>query len=367
MDALRGFDMLFISGLAGVIVALCGLFPGGEEWWISQTMHHAEWHGFTHHDTIFPLFLFIAGVSFPFSYAKQQSNGLGKGRMYIKIFRRAAILVFLGLVYNGFFNLDLANLRIPSVLGRIGLAWMLAAIIHINFKSPARFAIMAVILVGYWLLLRFVPAPDMPAGIDPFSKEGNIVGYIDRCIFPAHIYYKGLFDPEGLLSTLPAVVTAMIGMTAGEFVRRPEEGSGFRRRLTGSRKAGYMALAAVFLLVAGVLWGIVFPINKNLWTSSFVCVVSAYSLGMFSLFYYIIDVRNNVKWTLFFRVVGLNSITIYMAQKVIDFTAVVQFFLGGLSSLCPEPIGALIATSGYLAACWLLTWFLYKKNIFLKI
>lgn len=367
--------MLFISGLSGIIIAICGLFPGGEDCWAAEMMHHAGWHGFTHHDTIFPLFLFIAGVSFPFSYAKQQANGMSLKKIYLKIVKRALILIFLGIVYNGLFKLDLAHIRIPSVLGRIGLAWMLAAIIHINFKPSARIVIITATLVGYWLLLRFVPAPDMPAGTDPFSKEGNLIGYIDRMIFPNHIYYRGLFDPEGLLSTIPAAITAMIGMLTGEFVRLPENSSLFGRnrgskrhyRLTGSRKAAYMAIAAAGFLGIGLLWNIVFPINKMLWTSSFVCVVSAYSLGFFALFYYIIDVKQHVKWTLFFRVVGLNSITIYMAQKIVDFNAIQQFFLGGLASLCPEQVGALISSTGYLAACWLFVWFLYKKNIFLKI
>ena len=122
LDALRGFDMMFIMGFSGLVMAICALFPGGEECWLSTTMEHVKWNGLAHHDTIFPLFLFIAGISFPFSYSKQLSNGMTTKQIYGKIIKRFFILVALGVVYNGFFKLDFANLRICSVLGRIGFA-----------------------------------------------------------------------------------------------------------------------------------------------------------------------------------------------------------------------------------------------------
>lgn len=360
LDALRGFDMLFIMGLAPLVVSVCSLFPGGESCWLAGTMDHAQWHGFNHHDTIFPLFLFIAGISFPFSYAKQQANGASRGRIYLKIFRRAIALVLLGLVYNGLFNLDFKDLRVASVLGRIGVAWMVAALLFINLRTRTRAVIAALILVGYWLLLWLVPAPDAPAGADPFSFEYNLAGYVDRLLLPGAVYY-GTFDPEGILSTLPAVVTAMLGMFTGEFVRLPESS------VSGRRKALYMFLAAVAFLAVGLLWNTVFPVNKKLWTSSFVCVVASYSLGLFSLFYYLADVRKWRGWTLFFRVVGLNSITIYLAQVIVDFGGISDFFLGGLAGLCSPQWGAVINGAGYMAVCWLFLYFLYKHKVFLKV
>lgn len=360
LDALRGFDMLFIMGLAPLVVSVCSLFPGGESCWLAGTMDHAQWHGFNHHDTIFPLFLFIAGISFPFSYAKQQANGASRGRIYLKIFRRAITLVLLGLVYNGLFNLDFKDLRVASVLGRIGVAWMVAALLFINLCTRTRAVIAALILVGYWLLLWLVPAPDAPAGADPFSFEYNLAGYVDQLLLPGAVYY-GTFDPEGILSTLPAVVTAMLGMFTGEFVRLPENS------VSGRRKALYMFLAAVVFLAVGLLWNTVFPVNKKLWTSSFVCVVASYSLGLFSLFYYLADVRKWQGWTLFFRVVGLNSITIYLAQVIVDFGGISDFFLGGLAGLCSPQWGAVINGAGYMAVCWLFLYFLYKHKVFLKV
>ena len=360
IDALRGFDMLFIMGFSGLVVAICSLFPEGADCWLARTMSHVKWNGLAHHDTIFPLFLFLAGMSFPFSYAKQVSLGTPKSKIYLKIIKRAVTLVCLGLVYNSILKFDLEKLRVCSVLGRIGIAWMFAAIFYINFGTKARAAIASAILIGYWLLVRYVPAPDV-AGADPLSLEGNIVGYVDRMVTPGILYVRNIFDPEGLLSTVPAIVTAMLGIFTGEFVRLPEE------KISGKRKSLYMAGAALGLLAIGLIWSLNFPINKNLWTSSFVLVVGAYSVGMFALFYYIIDVRKWQKWTTFFTVIGMNSITIYMAQRIINFRNANRFFFEGIAGKLPEQWGEVLMQAGYVAICWLFLYFLYKKKTFLKV
>lgn len=357
LDALRGFDMLFIMGFSLVIREFCALFPGGADCALAQTVKHSAWDGLTLFDTIFPLFLFIAGVSFPFSYAKQLASNMSRRNIYMKILRRAVILIFLGMVYNDFFKLDFENLRVCSVLGRIGIAWSLAALLFINFSTKTRVVISSVILVVYWLLICSVPAPDV-VGALPLSKEGNLVGYVDRMITPGTLIY-GTFDPEGLLSALPAVVTAMLGMFTGEFVRRND--------ITEQKKAGYMGLASIALLAVGLVWSLVFPVNKALWSSSFVLVVGSYSLAMFALFYYVIDVRGYQKWAAPFVVIGLNSITIYMAQRIIPFKSISAFFLQGFADMLPQEWSALLMRIGYLAVSWLFLYFLYKKKVFLKI
>ncbi|WP_295935719.1 DUF5009 domain-containing protein [uncultured Alistipes sp.] len=357
LDALRGFDMLFIMGLASLVVALCGLWPSPVTDAIAASMRHPQWDGFTHHDTIFPLFLFIAGVSFPFSVAKQRANNLSSGRIYTKIVRRMLILVLLGVAYNVGYKFDFANVRIASVLGRIGLAWGFAAILYLNFGARSRAVIAVVILIGYGLLSALVAAPDA-AGAGALTFEGNLAGYIDRLLLPGRLIY-GTFDPEGLLSTLPAVVTAMLGIFTGDFVRRDD--------IPGGRKALWMVVAAVAFLVVGLAFSGVLPINKKLWSSTFVCVVAAYSLAMFALFYYIIDVRGWRKWTLFFRAVGLNSITIYLAQRIISFRSISNLLFGDLASRSPEAIGAVVSCTGYVLVCWLFLYFLYRKNVFLKV
>lgn len=365
LDALRGFDMLFIMGLSHLICSVCELFPSGADSYLWQTMKHASWDGLYHHDTIFPLFLFIAGVSFPFSYAKQCEGGASRKKVYWKIIRRAVTLIALGVVYNGFFKCQFDNLRICSVLGRIGMAWALAALLYVNFSAKVRAVIAGAVLIGYWLLICYVPAPDAE-GAAALSMEGNLVGYVDRMVTPGRLLRKGLFDPEGLLSTVPAVVTAMLGMFAGEFVRK-DNVPGSECFSVGSRKAGCMGLAALGMLAVGLVWSLVFPINKALWTSSFVLVVGSYSLAMFALFYYIIDVRGWQKWCIPFSVVGLNSITIYMAQKIVPFDRISGFFLKGFAGMMPEVWGEVLLDAGYLAVSWLFLYFLYKKKTFLKI
>lgn len=357
LDALRGFDMLFIMGFASLVVAVCGLWPSAAADAVAASMSHVAWDGFAHHDTIFPLFLFIAGVSFPYSVAKQRAGGMSEGRIYAKIVRRGLTLVVLGVVYNGLFKLDFENLRIASVLGRIGLAWSIAAVLYLNFGVKTRAAIAVAVLAGYGALSALVAAPDA-AGAGALTFEGNLAGYIDRQFLPGKLIY-GTFDPEGLLSTVPAVVTAMLGMFTGEFVKRGG--------MPGGRKALWMAAAAAILLAAGLAFSGVLPVNKKLWSSTFVCVVGAYSLGMFALFYYLIDVRGWRRWTLFFRVVGLNSITIYLAQRIVGFGRISDFFLGGIASKCPEAVAAVISSAGYVAVCWLFLYFLYRKNVFLKV
>ena len=355
LDTLRGFDMLFIMGFAGWIASLCKLWPSGTTSWFAAQMEHVEWHGLTHHDTIFPLFLFIAGISFPFSLAAQQASGRTGGQVYLKIVRRGLMLVLLGCVYNGLFRLNFDAMRYASVLGRIGLAWMFAALLY--KACGARFCalITAGILIGYWLIMWLIPD-----SATPYSFQDNLVGMIDRVLLPGRLHEK-TFDPEGLFSTLPAIATALLGMLTGTFVQQSEA------RFSSRRKTLCMVAVALLLIVAGYVWSLWFPLNKKLWTSSFVCVVGGYSLLMFALFYYIIDVRNLSRWSFFFRIVGLNSITIYLAQRIIDFNKISGFFLSGIIEKSPEALCDLLSASGYIAVCWLFLYFLYRKNIFLKI
>jgi len=356
LDTLRGFDMMFIMGFASLVMAVCALFPGGEECWLSQQMTHVSWNGFRHHDTIFPLFLYIAGISFPFSYAKQLAKGNSRGSIYWKIFRRGLILVFLGLVCNGFFRFQHDTIRIFSVLGRIGLAWMFAALLFINFKPKTRAVIAFILLVGYWFLCM-IPAPDVP-GADPLSKDGCLVGYIDRTLFPGHLLSKN-FDPEGLLSTIPSIVTAMLGMFTGEFVKN--------EKISGNRKTVYMLLAAAVMLALALIWNNWFPINKKLWSSSFVLAAGCYSLAMFAIFYWIIDVKGWDGWIFPFKVIGMNSIAIFMIPRIINIGYARDFLLKGVIEMCPDNWARIISLAGYLMVDWLVVYFMYRQKIFLKV
>lgn len=362
IDALRGFDMLFISGLAGLITAICALFPGGSDCWLATQMHHAAWDGLRHHDTIFPLFLFISGITFPFSYSKQLSAGCGRGRIYRKVLVRALVLCLLGIIYNGALTEgSLADIRVASVLGRIGVAWMLAAIIYMNTgKLSTRLVIIGTILVGYWAALRFIPVPDAPAGAGPFTFEGNLCGYVDRLLLPGRLH-RGTFDPEGILGVVPAAATALLGMLTGDFVRVPAD------RISGGRKVLCMLGASALMLAVGLVWSRWFPINKALWSSTFVLVVGAYSLALFAIFYWLIDVKGWRGWAFPFTVVGMNSITVYMAERMINFDYTSDFLASGLAGRLPEAWGEVIMAATFLVLVWLFTYFLYKKKIFLKV
>ena len=376
LDALRGFDMFWIFGGERIFAGLAILTGWAPFVWWEQQLHHVEWHGFTFEDMIFPLFLFIAGISFPFSMAKRLANDGSRKSLYVQIIRRGLTLVLLGLIFNGMLNFsfmnigaasetgwisfDLSKMRFGSVLGRIGLAWMFAALIFINTsKRNVRIMWCAGLLVFYWLLLAFVPAFDNP-GAERFSMEGNFTSYFDRLFLPGRLYL-GIHDPEGWLGIIPAIGTAMLGMFTGQFVMWRKEG------LTEQRRTGYMAIAGVALVVVGLLWNIVFPINKNLWTSSFVCFVGGLSLMLFSLFYLIIDVWGYRKWAFFFTVIGMNSITIYMAQRMIRFSYTSDFLFKGMIGWFPETWLPFLNGCALVAVCWAFLYFLYKQKIFLKV
>ena len=359
IDALRGFDMLFIMGFSTVIALLAAAITGNPDCWLAKQMHHVEWDGLAHHDTIFPLFLFISGMTFPFSYANQVAKGTPKNKILLRTIRRGLTLVLLGLVYSGILQFNFATVRFPSVLARIGLGWLGAALLFMYLPRKWRAIVSALILIGYWLLLSLVVAPDAPAGASPLSPEGNIVGYIDRIIMPNHLLGRGFFDPEGILSTFPAIVTAMLGMFTGEFVKES--------KASPKRKTLCMFAAAAVLLVVGVVWSQFYPINKKLWSSTFVLTVGAYSVAMFALFYWLIDVKGWTGWTPFFKVIGMNSITVYLAMKIIDFGKIRDFFFGGIANLFPDPWSGIVSTAFYTLTVWLFLLFLYKKKVFLKV
>jgi len=265
LDALRGFDMFWIMGGEGIFIGLATLTGWPVfEWWAGQ-LDHVPWHGFVFYDMIFPLFLFIAGISFPFSLAKRIANNDSRQSIYRHVISRGLILVFLGILYNNGVKFNFSELRYGSVLGRIGLAWMFAALIFMNTRLTWRIVWFWVILLGYWFLLMLFPAHDLGSG-DPYSQEGNLASFIDRIIMPGRLYL-GNHDPEGLSSTIPAIGTALLGMFTGEFMLSKYLND---RPL---KKVLYLVLAAMALMVIGRIWNLEFPINKNIWTSSFVVFV----------------------------------------------------------------------------------------------
>lgn len=359
LDALRGFDMFWIMGGAGIFVGLASLTRWPFlQWWAGQ-LEHVKWNGFHFYDMIFPLFLFIAGISFPFSLAKRLAANQSRGEIYKHIISRGLILVLLGILYNNGLNFKFAEMRYGSVLGRIGLAWMFAAMIFMNTGRNFRIIWLCALLLGYWLLLLFFPAHD-PGSTDVFSQEGNLASYIDRLLMPGKLYL-GNHDPEGLFSTIPAIGTAMIGMLTGQFMM-----SDYLHDKP-LKKVLYLALAGIALMIIGKVWDLFFPINKNLWTSSFVCFVGGLSLLLFALFHLIIDVWQYKKWAFFFIVIGMNPITIYLAGRILNFKNAGIFFFKGIADVLPPSWSPFIHGSAMVTIGWFFLYFLYRKKIFLKI
>jgi predicted acyltransferase len=352
LDALRGFDMLWIIGGNAIVVA----WADSNDWawldWAKSQTEHVEWHGFSFWDLIFPLFLFVAGASLPFSFAARRERGDGDAKLARHAVRRGLTLVALGLVYNGLFKFDFEHLRCASVLGRIGLAWMFAALITLRTSWRGRVAWIVALLLGYWAALSWVPVPGYGAG--NLAPGATLADWFDRQFLPG-VLYRGDRDPEGLLSTVPAIATALLGVLAGEWLRRRDASE--LRRVLG------LVVAGSVLLVVGALWDRVFPINKNLWSSSFVLWTAGWSALLLAAFYLAVDVWRLRRVSFALEVIGLNAIAIYVLQAFVDFEALAKL-LFNKAALKLHP--ALFA-SGALALKWLLLYGLYRARIFLRV
>lgn len=283
-----------------------------------------------------------------------------KRKIYASMLRRALTLVILGFVVNGILKFNgLENTRFASVLGRIGTAWFFAGIIYLNFNLRGQIIWLAAILLGYWAAMMWIPVPGYGAGV--LTMEGSLESYIDRLLLPGRLHDK-IHDPEGILSTIPAIGTALLGILTGSFLRIGEE------KFSMYKKALTLIVTGLILLTVGWAWGLVFPINKRLWTSSFVLYVAGWSLILFSFFYFVIDVLKLKKWAFPFIIIGSNSILIYLCSEgLIDFYSTADFVFGGLVSkagILWQPVFAAISVT---LVQLVFLYFLYKKKIFLRV
>lgn len=388
LDALRGFDMFWIisgegvfHGIANVVMANHSLIRNPANWQIATTgdlslweriivgisnqLHHTPWNGFTFYDMIFPLFIFIAGVSMPFSFTNQfQKAGVdilgAKKNIYRALIKRTIILIALGMVVNGVLKFqEYENTRFASVLGRIALSCFFAAIIYLNCSLRNQLIWFAVLLLGYWAAMMLIPVPGFGAGV--LTAEGNLSAYVDRLLLPGKLH-RTVYDPEGLLSNIPAICSAMLGIFAGQFLQWSS------KKWNKLKKWFALIIAGVLLLGAGLLWDIVFPINKNMWTSSFVLYAGGWSVLLLAVFYLIIDVSGFRKWSMPFVWIGMNSILIYIAAHgLVNFESTSQFLFGGLINNTTEVWHSALLWTGVAAIQFSLLYFLYRKKLFWKI
>jgi predicted acyltransferase len=357
LDTLRGFDMFWIIGGEELVHVLSKLYPNSFWSVFSKQLEHPYWNGFTFYDLIFPLFIFLAGVSTPFSIGKALNAGKSKKEILLKVLKRGLILILLGIVYNNGLQIrPIDDIRFMSVLGRIGIAYVFANITFLYVKETFLIYWFAGLIVAYWLILKFTSAPGFPAG--DLSMEGNFASFFDRNVLPGKLS-RGIHDTVGLFNNIPAISNALAGIITGIFLQK--------QKITPTKKALYMVLAGLLAVIIAQIWNLDFPINKNLWSSSFVMQTVGLSLLLFALFYYVIDVLKYTRWTLFFQVIGMNSILIYISGKFIDWEFTADAFFKWLGQLTGEPYSILVLAIVLVLIKWLFLKFLYDKKVFLRV
>src|SRR5262249_40005120 len=263
-------------------------------------LQHAAWNGWTPTDRIFPFFLFIVGVSMVFSFAARRARGQTRKQLLLHALKRSAIIFVLGIFLYAYPKFDWHTARIPGVLQRIAVVYLLASILVLFTGRVVRMVVIAALLIGYWLLMKYVPVPGYGPGV--LTMDGNLVGYIDRSLIYNHLWIAHRFDPEGILSTIPSIATCLLGVFTGEWMRSEH---------TALPKVRGLLMGAAAGLVAGELWNFWFPINKMIWTSSYVLFTAGFALLVFAICYSAIDVRGWRAWGVPFLIFGLNPIAIY--------------------------------------------------------
>ncbi len=357
LDTLRGFDMAMLLGGGAIIIALAELT--GWNWMeaLATQQHHVEWEGFRFYDLIFPLFMFISGVAIPYAINSKVEKGVAKSALLKKIFIRLLALIALGILYNGATQRGLTNFRYVSVLSQIGFGYFFAALICLYSRNIRACVFWLLgIMGGVAILQLFVPVAGHGAGT--FESATTINAWLDQLLIPGRLHGK-VFDPEGVLCIVSAITITLMGALAGYLLRRPGKAS--------AKKALYIALAGVGAIAIAQLLSPYYPIIKKMWTVTYVLKAGGVSALMLALFYYVIDVKGSKNWTLFFRVFGMNSITIYMGSRIIDFGDISRFFLNWTSVHINEQWGALFISIGVLVIEWALLYYLYKKKIFLRV
>ena len=340
---------------------------------------HSEWNGWTPTDLVFPFFVFIVGVSMVYSFRSRLARGDSRGAILKHALKRAVILFAIGVfIVNSFpDHYNPAHIRIYGVLQRIAICYLVAAVFVLWTDVEGKIAAIAVCLIGYWILMRYVPVPgfgvptrDIPL-LDP---NRNWVAWLDRKLLMGHLY-EGVRDPEGLLSTMPAIGTVLFGVLTGELLRS---------KVSALAKTAWMLILGVIGLAAGEFFNMWFPINKKLWTSSYVLFTAGFALVVLALCYWVLDVRKlRGRWTMPVLVFGMNAIAAYTLSEMLaaglgswilklnvgtevsmqDVIYHRLFAFGGLST----PNTSLAYALAFVLVCWIVMWVLWRKKIFLKV
>ena len=370
LDLLRGLTLAFM-----IMVNDNG--DGKHAYW---AMKHADWSGFTPTDLVFPTFLFLVGITTVMSTAARLAKGATKQSLFLHTLWRAVVLFLLGLLVNSFPHFNPHTLRFYGVLPRIAICYLVIATLYLisaDWRNKAVIAVAA--LVAYWALMRFVSVPGygIPTHDIPLlDRDANLAAWIDRAIFPASHLYERTRDPEGLLSTLPALATALFGMLTGEWLRTSR---------TVMEKAKGIAIAGVSGLLLGGLWNFWFPVNKKLWTSSYVLYAAGWSLLLLALSMCVVEMRERKVgaktqpwWYTMLLVFGMNAIASYVLSELLAGAIDSIHLASGMNlgrwvdneivGVIPNAaFASLIFSVLYTAICWVPMWAMYRRKVFLKI
>jgi predicted acyltransferase len=333
---------------------------------------HAEWNGWTFTDMVFPFFLFIVGVAMVLSFSQRMEGGCHGRQLMLQVVRRTAILFCLGLLLSAFPTFDLSTLRIPGVLQRIALCYFFTSLILLRTDVKGQVLWLVVVLASYWLLMEFYPVPGIGAGV--YEPGRNFSAYVDSLSLHGHMWSKyRTWDPEGIISTIPAVGTTLFGVLAGQWLRVSRRGE--------AKTAGMLAFGLV-LVMFGRFLDIWLPINKSIWTSSFSILMAGWAFICFSIYYWLIDVRGYRRWAMPFVIFGKNAIAAYVLSGVLDtalrFIRVEQYggtnvslrtylFDGVFSRLASPMNASLLFAIGFVLMMFVVVWIMWKKSWFLKI
>jgi predicted acyltransferase len=365
VDALRGFNIFWILGADGAVWVLDRmLHDKGPELsaigsFLKAQMSHAAWEGFRFYDFIFPLFIFVTGVSIVLALPRLVERD-GKARTHLHVLRRAVLLYLLGVIFYGGVAQHWSDIRYVGVLQRIAICYLFAALLFLNLGKRGLIVALVALLGGYWALMAFVPVPGIGAG--SFGPDANLANWVDANYLPGRLWDKTR-DPEGLLSTLPAIGTCLLGVLAGLLLKDD--------RLTPTQRSLWLIGGGIVMVAAGYLWALQFPVIKAIWTSSFVLVVSGYSAILLGLMHQVIDVWGWKAWATIFVWIGANAITLYFINNIVGFEPFALRFVGGdVSALLDRAVtpgtGLFVAHLLGLALAVALAGYLYRRKIFLR-
>jgi predicted acyltransferase len=366
VDALRGFTIFWILGGDGLAWSLQEMTAGKDSFssnvgrMIARQFAHVAWEGFRFYDFLFPMFVFITGVAITLSLPRLVERE-GKAKAHLRVLRRALLLYVLGVIFYGGVSKMWPDIRLLGVLQRIGICYLFASLLFLNFRLRGMVIAFVALLVGYWALMTFVPVPGIGAG--SFAKDANLANWIDLHYLPGR-RWDGNWDPEGLLSTLPAIGTCLIGVFAGMLLTNP--------RIEPQRKSLWLMGVGIVTVLAGYLWGLQFPVIKSIWTSSFVLVTGGYGLLLLGAMHQLIDVWGYKAWATIFVWIGANAITLYILNNVTSFEQFASRLVGGdiaafFDRVVTPGTGFLVAYAGGLAVAVAIAGFLYHHKVFVRV